>query len=37
MYLWGVAVLELDSNADHNMGPDPKKRRKGKEVNKSFI
>ena len=23
MYLWGVAVLELDSNFDLNKGPDP--------------
>ncbi len=23
MYLWGVAVLELDSYPEHNKGPDP--------------
>ncbi len=23
MYLWGVAVLELDSHPDHNKGPEP--------------
>ncbi len=22
MYLWGVALLELDSHLDHNKGPD---------------
>ncbi len=22
MYLWGVAVLELDSHPEHNKGPD---------------
>ena len=25
MFLWGVAVLDIDSYTDHNKGPDPPK------------
>ncbi len=24
MFLWGLAVLELESHFDHNMEPDPR-------------
>ena len=31
MYLWGVAILELDSHPDHNKGPDQRTMRSSKE------
>ena len=31
MFLWGVAVLELDSHPDQNKGPEPRTLRKSQD------